>query len=62
MAFISFIILILIARFSGQNINLLAVMYMTCLATVLEQIGPWGIDNITVPIGVTCTSIWLLGT
>ena len=37
------------------------IILISLIATFLEQISPWGIDNITVPIGVTCISIWIVG-
>ena len=39
----------------------LEIIFIALIATFLEQISPLGIDNITVPIGVTCIAIWLIG-
>ena len=50
-----------ISQVSNLNIQPLEIIVISLIATGLEQISPWGIDNITVPIGVTCTAIWLLG-
>ena len=50
-----------ISQINNLNIQPLEIIVISLIATVLEQISPWGIDNITVPIGVTCTAIWLLG-
>ncbi len=51
-----------ISLINNLNIQPLEIIVISLIATGLEQISPWGIDNITVPIGVTCTAIWLLGT
>ena len=44
------------------GIQPLEILVISLIATFLEQISPWGIDNLTVPIGVTCIGIWLVGT
>ena len=48
---------------SSNNLGLqpLEILVISLVATFLEQISPWGIDNLTVPIGVTCMGIWLVG-
>ena len=48
---------------STNNLGLqsLEIIGISLIATCLEQISPWGIDNLTVPIGVTCIGIWLVG-
>ncbi len=48
---------------SINNLGILPseILVITLIATFLEQVSPWGIDNITVPIGVTCLGIWLVG-
>ena len=51
-----------ISQINNLNIQPLEIIVISLIATGLEQISPWGIDNITVPIGVTCTAIWILGT
>lgn len=51
-----------ISQISNLNFQPLEIIAISLIATGLEQVSPWGIDNITVPIGVTCTAIWLLGT
>ncbi len=53
---------IAISQINTLNFQPLEIIVISLIATGLEQISPWGIDNITVPIGVTCTAIWLLGT
>ena len=58
MALVGLIVLVLISTISGAFINPLLLIAIACLACVLEQIGPWGIDNLTVPIGVAYG--WLL--
>ena len=51
-----------ISSVNNLSMNPLEIIGISLIATLLEQISPWGIDNITVPIGVTCMSIWLVGT
>ncbi len=50
-----------ISSIHNLSIQPLEIIAISLIATFLEQISPWGIDNITVPIGVTCMGIWLLG-
>ena len=52
----------IISSINNLNIQSQEILVISLLATLLEQISPWGIDNITVPIGVTCLGIWLIGT
>ncbi len=51
----------IISSINHLNIQPLEIILISLIATFLEQISPWGIDNITVPIGVTCIGIWLVG-
>ena len=51
-----------ISYINNLDIQPTAIIAISLIATFLEQIGPWGIDNISVPIGVTCLGIWLIGT
>ena len=51
-----------ISLINHLNIQPLEIIVISLVATFLEQISPWGIDNITVPIGVTSLGIWLIGT
>ena len=51
-----------ISSINNLGIQPVEVIVISVIATFLEQISPWGIDNITVPIGVTCLGIWLIGT
>tara|TARA_Y100001968_G_scaffold113757_1_gene103206 strand:+ start:184 stop:837 length:654 start_codon:yes stop_codon:yes gene_type:complete len=51
-----------ISLFNNLEIQPIEIIVISLVATFLEQISPWGIDNITVPIGVTCMGIWLIGT
>ena len=48
---------------SSNNLGIapLEIIVISLIATILEQISPWGIDNLTVPIGVTCIGIWVIG-
>ena len=50
-----------ISYINNLDIQPIAIIAISLIATFLEQISPWGIDNITVPIGVTLIGIWLLG-
>ena len=51
-----------ISSINNLGIQPIEIIVISLIATFLEQISPWGIDNITVPIGVTCIAIWLIGT
>jgi len=51
-----------ISTINHLEIQSIEIIIISLTATFLEQISPWGIDNITVPIGVTCIGIWLVGT
>ena len=51
-----------ISTINNLEIQSVEIIVISLIATFLEQISPWGIDNITVPIGVTCIGIWLVGT
>ena len=51
----------IISTTNGLGIEPLEIIIISLIATFLEQISPWGIDNLTVPIGVTCMGIWLIG-
>ena len=51
-----------ISSVNHLGIKPLEIIVISLIGTCLEQISPWGIDNITVPIGITCLAIWLTGT
>ena len=51
----------IISLTNDLGIQPLEILVISLIATFLEQISPWGIDNLTVPIGVTCIGIWLIG-
>ena len=51
----------IISSTNNLSIQPLEIIVISLIATFLEQISPWGIDNLTVPIGVTCMGIWLIG-
>ncbi len=36
------------------------IIMLAILSIVLEQISPWGIDNLTVPIGLTFAWLWII--
>ena len=62
MASVVAITTLIISSTNNLGIQPLAIIGISLIATLLEQISPWGIDNLTVPIGVTCIGIWLVGT
>ena len=51
----------IISSTNNLGIEPLEIIFISLIATFLEQISPWGIDNLTVPIGVSCIGIWLVG-
>ena len=51
----------IISSTNNLGIQPLEILVISLIATFLEQISPFGIDNLTVPIGVTCIGIWLIG-
>jgi len=51
----------IISSLNNLGIQPLEIVVISLIATFLEQISPWGIDNLTVPIGVTCIGIWFIG-
>ncbi len=59
MGLISIIVLTAIMMINGNNIQPVLLITIPILAVGLEQIGPWGIDNLTVPIGVAYWYSWL---
>ncbi len=52
---------LIISSTNNLSIEPLEIIVISLIATFLEQISPFGIDNLTVPIGVTCIGIWLVG-
>ena len=50
-----------ISSINHLNLQPVEIIVISLIATFLEQISPWGIDNITVPIGVTCIGILVVG-
>ena len=55
------IITTIISSTNNLSIQPLEILVISLTATFLEQISPWGMDNLTVPIGVTCIGIWFVG-
>ncbi len=53
------IVLILLTIINGITVYPILLIAIVLLAVGLEQIGPWGIDNITVPIGVAYGWLWI---
>ena len=54
------IILFSICLISGITLNIYNLLILTIIAIGLEQLGPWGIDNLTVPIGVSLGWLYLI--
>ena len=52
---------LIISSTNNLSIKPLEIIVISLIATFLEQISPYGIDNLTVPIGVTCIAIWVVG-
>ena len=52
---------VIISSTNNLGIQPLEIIIISLIATFLEQISPWGVDNLTVPIGVTCVGIWYIG-
>ena len=52
---------LIISSTNNLSIAPLEIILISLIATFLEQISPWGIDNLTVPIGVTFVGIWFIG-
>ena len=59
MGCVGLLTLILVQLISGLSINPLLLIAIASLAVILEQVSRWGIDNITVPIGVAYSWIWI---
>ncbi len=55
----SALILLLTTFTSSQTVYPLQIIMISLVVTSLEQIGPWGVDNISVPIGVAYGWIWI---
>ncbi len=51
----------IISSLNNLGIQPLEIVVISLIATFLEQISPWGIDNLTVPIGLSFICIWLVG-
>jgi len=58
MAIVVAMIISLLSIISGTFLHPLLILVITFLAVSLEQISPWGIDNLTVPIGVAYGWLW----
>ena len=51
-----------ISNVNDLGLQPIDILVISLIATILEQVSPWGIDNITVPVGVTCLGILLVRT
>ena len=60
MAITTFIVLIFISNIFGVTLSLFKLIALSILAVLFEQIGPWGIDNLSVPLGIAFSWIWIL--
>ncbi len=56
---VSGLILLVTSLISENPLNPFQIILISTLATSLEQIGPWGVDNLTVPIGIAYSWIWV---
>ena len=60
MAIVTLIVLTCITLVIGEQFQIIKILTISFLAVSLEQISIWGIDNITVPIGVALSWILLM--
>jgi len=60
MALVTATILVLVGNISTLTITPLNILSITSIAVILEQISPFGIDNITVPIAVAYAWGWII--
>ena len=60
MYLVTVLVLSSISLVTGINFEVVDILLISSLATILEQLSPLGIDNITVPIGVALSWQWLL--
>ena len=59
MGLVGMLILYFMVQISDSPINILRIFAIASLALSLEQISPWGIDNLSVPIAVTLSWGWM---
>ena len=59
MAAISLTVLAVLAWVAPESPGLAGLLAISLLATGLEQLSPWGIDNLTVPLAVGLSWQWL---
>ena len=59
MGIVTGVVIIIIALATHTSITIVQLMLMIAIAIGLEQIGPYGIDNITVPIGMSYAWLWI---
>ena len=59
MAAVSLSVLALLAWMAPESPGLAGLLAISLLATGLEQLSPWGIDNLTVPLAVGLSWPWL---
>ena len=52
-------LLIILSILINGELHLMKILTITCLIVGLEQLSKWGIDNLTVPIGVAISWGWL---
>ena len=55
------IVLLIVSNISSTDINFLQVILISSIASSLEQLGPFGIDNISVPIGTAYSWLFFVG-
>ena len=59
MAAVSLSVLAVLAWVAPESPGLAGLLAISLLATGLEQLSPWGIDNLTVPLAVGLSWPWL---
>ncbi len=60
MAIVTALVLTAITIICNYSISPFPIVAITSLGVILEQIGPWGIDNLTVPIGIAFSWMWIM--
>ena len=60
MGLITSLVILYVALISNYSITNFQVISIAFIALGLEQFSPWGIDNLTVPIGVAYSWLWLI--
>ena len=59
LALVCFIVLGVFSQITIGNINYIYLLVITIVTVGLEQISMWGLDNLTVPLGVSFAWAWI---